>query len=279
MSWRVGQIALLVALLASPGPAASQISSTNEAIGALPWTFGAGIRSVPGADATYWQSADQAWLGGPDAIQALTLSQGTNLWPTAVGLAVDVTDGVVVIIEDSDIGYVDRSNLENLRSDHLFNILKTLTEGTNRERRRNGHPTVDVIGYEIEPRHDARLDASYWAIRVRLSDGTESVNATAVRLTRDGYATVTWVGTAGQFAGRDTIERTLAPFNLDEGAHHADFREGDPVADVDLEALVTLLAGGVPSSVATAVSLMKYAGLVLLLPLIFAAWRLYRREA
>ena len=278
MPWRVSWTALLVALLAWPGPALSQTQSTNEAIDALPWIVGAGLRTVPGADATYWQSADQGWLGGPDAIQALTLSQGTNLWPATVGLAVDITDGVIVIIEDFNIGYVEHSTLEDLRSDQLFTILKMLTEGMNRQRRRNGHPTVDVVGYEIEPRYDALLDAFYWATRVRLSDGTESINATAARLTRDGYAAVSWIGSAGQFAGRDTIERTLAPFNLNEGARHADFREGDPVAEVDLETLVALLAGGAPSSVATAVSLLKYAGLVLLLPLMFAGWRFYRRQ-
>ena len=74
------------------------------------------------------------------------------------------------------------------------------------------------------------------------------------------------------------MESTLAAFRFNAGARYADFREGDPIAEVSLEGLMAHLLG-VPPSVVTAISLLKYAWVVLLLPLLFASFRLYWRQS
>ena len=278
MPSRVFRTALLVALLAWPGPAASQNQSTQEALEALPWTVGAGFRTVPGVDATYWQSADQIWLSGEDVTRMATLAQAEVGAQTAVGVAIDVDDETIIGIQYNDSGYIEQTRLENLQPAVLFDIMKQVMESRNTERRRNGRPTVELVGYAIEPWYDAQRNAAYWAVRRRESDGTEDIHALAVKLARGGFAVISWIGPREQFAGRRTMETTLAAFRFNDGARYADFRDGDPVAQRDLEDLVAHLAG-VPPSVVTALTLMKYAGVVLLLPLIFAGLRYYWRQS
>ena len=265
-------------MLAWPGSAAGQSQSTLEAIADLPWTVGAGFRTVPGADATYWQSADQMWLSGEDALEALTLAHATIEPSTSVGLSVNLHSGTVVIIESDSSGYVEETSMEHLHPAMVIGLMRRLHDRANTDRRRNGQPTVDLIEYEIEPWYDAQLNAAYWAVRLRDSHGVETVNAIALKLSRNGYAAISWFGPHQQFAGRRTMESTLAAFRLNAGARYADFREGDPVAEVDLEGLMAHLLG-VPPSVVTATSLLKYAGIVLLLPFLFATWRRYVRRS
>lgn len=278
MSWRGFGAILLATIMAWPGSVAGQNQSTMEAIAALPWTVGAGFRTVPGVDATYWQSADQIWLSGEDVTRMATLAQAEVGAQTAVGVAVDVDDETIISIGYDNSGYIEQTRLENLQPAVLFDIMKQVMESRNTERRRNGRPTVELVGYAIEPSYDAQRNAAYWAVRRRESDGTEDIHALAVKLARGGFAVISWIGPHEHFAGRRTMETTLAALRFNDGARYADFRDGDPVAQHDLEDLVAHLAG-VPPSVVTALTLMKYAGLVLLLPLVFAGFRHYWRQS
>ncbi len=268
---------LLLVLLSWSGSAVGQTPSTQEAIAALPWTLGSGFRTVPGVDATYTQSADQMWLSGEDAVQFLTLAHAFIEPSPSVGLAINMHNGTVIIIENDASGYVEQTKMEHLHPAMVLGLVRQLHDRANTDRRRNGQPTVDQIEYEIEPWYNPRLNAAYWAVRLRDNQGVETINAVALKLSRSGYAVISWFGPHEHFAGHRTMEATLAAFRFNAGARYADFREGDPVAEADLEGLMAHLLG-VPPSVITAFSLLKHAWVVLLLPLFFAGFRRYWRQ-
>ena len=280
-------LTIALVLISSAPPALGQSDQAIDEVLNLPWVIEPGVRTVPGADATYRQSDTQMWVDGQDAVRALTLAEGTNQWDAVVGLAIDFIDETQIVIQDFDIGYIDDDDWGDFDPAVVLSALREATEDANTERRRNGYPTLQVLGYAVEPRYDPTLDAVYWAVRVMVSTGDRVINAVALKLSRDGFSSITWVGSVDQFTGRETLEVALAPYSFDQGARYADFRAGDAVAGVGLATLATRLitgrdAGGAGRAAATGllavlVAFAKKAWFLLLVPFLFIG-RLFRRR-
>ena len=115
---------------------------------------------------------------------------------------------------------------------------------------------MHIIGWIQQPTLDRTTNTVYWAVAAREGDNN-IVNSRALRLGRNGFELLTWVGdgNAYQPVGGD-LDVMLRAFSFDPGSRYADFTSGDKVAAYTIAGLVATLAGAKLVKVAAAGGLL-----------------------
>jgi uncharacterized membrane-anchored protein len=126
----------------------------------------------------------------------------------------------------------------------------------------------------------------FWAIAGHAKDGQSFVNAKALKLGKNGYADLVWVGSPEQFHGAANIlEDSLKAYHYNDGFRYADFRPGvDTVAAVGVGAIAyQMMTGSKKGAAAVGAGILamiavlaKKLWILLLLPFVFA-WKWIRR--
>jgi uncharacterized membrane-anchored protein len=114
----------------------------------------------------------------------------------------------------------------------------------NKERQKEGYPTVELLGWAAPPHYDPASHKLYWAKKLRFEgeDG-DTLNYSIRILGRRGVLELNAVANLEQF---DTIDKQtpeiLGMVDFKEGSRYADF---DPKVDkVAKYGIATLVAGG-----------------------------------
>lgn len=140
------------------------------------------------------------------------------------------------------IGYVKDDEKDALDSAKL---LKALQEGDvegNKERRRLGYPELHTIGWAREPHYDVRTHNLEWGVKLRGSNGEETVNYHTRFLGRGGVMSVILVCAPQELdAVLPSFKEGLTGFAYTTGNKYSEYRQGDRLADIGLTALI---AGG-----------------------------------
>jgi uncharacterized membrane-anchored protein len=159
---------------------------------------------------------------------------------TEIGLI--ATERFMVLFEFDDIGYVKDDDKDDLDADELLASIKEGSESFNEERKRQGVPPLNIVGWEQKPAYNEAAHALEWCVRAE-SEGRPSLNFNTRLLGRTGVVSVTLI-----FGGDVTLAQVLPEFRallqgftFKEGETYAEYREGDRLAEVGLGALV---AGG-----------------------------------
>ena len=191
-----------------------------------------------------------------------------------------------VVYSHQPIGYIDDSDWSSLDPDAILATIREKQETSNTERAEAGYSTLTVLGWQEPPQYVSELDVAYWALLVENNQGKRTINAVALKLARDGFTRVTWVGDPSQFQGaQSTLVTASSAYHFNEGAQYADYTQGDKVAGVGLAGLATgLLTGkgwaqkaGV-GVLALILAFFKKAWLLLLLPLAFVKKLLHKKD-
>jgi len=145
-----------------------------------------------------------------------------------------------VVFRFSDVGYVKDSEKEHLAAD-ADKILAQIKRGTaeaNKERAAAGHPTIDVVGWEMPPKYDATTHNLEWAIRGSV-EGRDILNYDTRLLGRKGVMKVKLIVKPAQLSETlPTFRNLLAGYSYQTGQTYAEFRPGDKIAKYGLGALV-----------------------------------------
>lgn len=199
--------------------------------------------------ATLKLPAGYIWVPEPAASQFMK-AVGNHPDERELGLVFPESDAQswMVVARYEDAGYIKDDDARNWNVDDLFKSLKEGTEAANEERRKNGYPELDILGWVEKPNYVADTHRLVWSMSARLkgasADEPNSINYNTYALGREGYITLNLI-TGSQAIGRDKVhaQTLLSALNFNEGKRYADFNQStDKVAEYGLAALVGGLA-------------------------------------
>jgi uncharacterized membrane-anchored protein len=199
--------------------------------------------------------ADMRFLNGQDAGIVLTKLWGNPAQADPLGMLVPtgcdlVEDCWAVVITYEEDGYVKDDDAEKIDYDKLLQQMKKDVAGDNKERQKQGYPSIELVGWAATPRYDRPTHKLYWAKNLKFSDATHNtLNYNLRLLGRRGVLVLNAVAGMSQLA---EIERStpklLAAVDFNPGNRYADFNpaSGDKIATYGIAALV---AGGIAAKV------------------------------
>ena len=267
----------------------SQEGPLEEAIANLSWQLGPNSHTLPASNAVIQTQQDEAFLHGTDAHEFARLSEGhSRFQPDAVVLKLDgpLAESVVMYTY-SDVGYLKMDDWEEyIDPAHILDEIKRKTEEDNRDRA-PGYPVLYVDGWLEKPHLDRENAIVYWAIKGHAEEGSQFVNAKALKLGRKGMSDLIWIGSPDQFQDASrSLRPALEAYRYNSGFRYADFRPDlDTVAAVGVGAISYKMLTGSNKRGAAAVSagivaliaaLAKKFWILILLPFVFA-WKGVKR--
>ena len=143
-----------------------------------------------------------------------------------------------VVFEFDDIGYVRDDEKSSLDPEAMLESIKKGTEASNKERTKNGWPTMTIIGWEQKPEYNETTHNLEWAI-IGQSQGKDIINYNTRILGRGGVMRVTLVTDPTMLSPTlPKFKNVLAGYEFKKGRKYAEFRQGDKMAKYGLTALV-----------------------------------------
>ena len=151
-----------------------------------------------------------------------------------------------VVIGYQEDGYVKDDDAEKIKYDKLLKDMQKAVREENRERVKDGYPSIELVGWAAAPRYDRQTHKFYWAKELKFGDseGENTLNYNLRVLGRRGILELNAVAGMAQLAQIEkATPQILAMVDFNEGNRYADYKPGsDKVAAYGLTALV---AGGV----------------------------------
>lgn len=153
-----------------------------------------------------------------------------------------------IIVEYEKSGYVKDDDAKDWNVDDLYKTLKEGTEASNKSRREQGFPEIEVKGWVERPNYDAVKHRLVWAMAAAHKGAQpgdeESVNYNTYALGREGYFSLNLISGRSVIGERKTYAQTmLSSLEFNQGKRYEDFNSStDKVAEYGLAALVAGVA-------------------------------------
>ena len=247
LAFTAGASAILCAVSA---PAGAQEASSGADI---EWQVGPTVATL-GSVAQINVPAGYRFTGPEGAKRVMEMTQNPAsgkevgiLAPVASG---DSSKAWFVIFTFRNTGYVKDDEKDKLDADKILKSISRGTESANEIRRRRGWPPVHVVGWSKKPYYDAETNNLTWAIRGRTGDAqddaSDAINYSTRILGREGTMHVDLVVSPEDFVGTvEEFETLMSEFEYTDGHKYAQWKEGDPIAEYGLTALIVGGAGAV----------------------------------
>lgn len=233
-----------------------------------------GIIPLEGGAATIRLHGGYRYLDSADASKVLTDLWGNPRQET-LGMIFPPEDpgatgiwGVIVEGFEQE-GYVKDEDADRLDPAGLLRQLQESQRAANEERKRQGYPELEVVGWAVPPRYDKQAKKLFWALDIRrVGSERHSVNYYVRILGRRGFLVLNALGGIEQVRQIEAATpQVLGMIEFSEGHRYADF---DPKSDkVATYGIAGLILGAVGFKVAAKLGLLailaKKFGVVLLL--------------
>lgn len=150
----------------------------------------------------------------------------------------------VVTIYYNEDGYVKDTDASKINYDDLLKEMQKGVANANVERKKEGYPAVQLMGWAAPPHYDSATHKLYWAKKLQFEgEDIQTLNYNIRMLGRRGVLELNAIASVDQF---DEIDKQtpeiLGMVNFNEGNRYADF---DPNVDkVAKYGIATLVAGG-----------------------------------
>ncbi|MGR5056744.1 DUF2167 domain-containing protein [Vibrio rotiferianus] len=206
----------------------------------LNWEY-EGIYDVPNQNATIRVMTEQSLVRGEDAAILEEEINGVPSSPNAVVLNQDLSR---FVITESRPGFIKMDDWEeSIDSNELLQELIGSTEKANKHRKGT---SLFIDGWVEKPTLNKKEATMYYAVRLHSSENEKIVNARALKLSREGYSQITWVGSQEQFiSAEDNLAPILEQLKYKEGHTYKDFvPDTDTVAAFGAGALMYKLITG-----------------------------------
>ncbi len=255
---------------------ASQESQLSK-LGELSWKRTPNTYSIANNKAKITTTENEFLVTGKDASEYMFITQGHRGYsPDAAILRVQgPEENSQVIYTINKIGYLKKDDWsDNIDKDEMLQEIKENTAISNKQRG-SDYSDLFVDGWAQEPHLDGVKNTVYWAISGHDEENNKFINAKALKLGREGYTEILWIGSPDQFKSSEIVlEPVLANYRYNEGFKYADYVPGtDTVAAAGVGALVYKLATGKAVAKAGALALAaifaKKLWFLIFLPLIY----------
>jgi uncharacterized membrane-anchored protein len=192
---------------------------------------------------------------GPEDTRKLMEDMGNPSDGSEKGMVFPMNEEWFIVFEYKNVGYIKDDDKTNLDADAMLSAIKSGNEEGNKERRKRGWSTIEIVGWDQKPQYDSSTHNLIWAIRGKDQGGGEEViNYNTRLLGRGGYMSANLVVEPEKLARNVPAYKTLLGyFSFRKGNTYAEFRQGDKIAEYGLAALVT----GGAAAVAVKVGLFK----------------------
>ena len=157
-----------------------------------------------------------------------------------------------VIFTFRNTGYVKDDEKDKLDARKILEAITRGTEAANAVRRRRGWEAVHVVGWSQRPFYDSATNNLTWAIRGRSGDAAsadeagDAINYSTRILGREGTMNVDLVVSPDAYESTVAeFQSLMAGFTYTPGHTYAEWRQGDPIAEYGLTALIVGGAGAV----------------------------------
>ena len=150
----------------------------------------------------------------------------------------------VVTIDYNEDGFVKDDDASKINYDDLLAKMRKGVAASNQERKKEGYPTVELLGWAAPPHYDAATHKLYWAKKLKFEDADgDTLNYSIRMLGRKGVLELNAIASVDQFTEIDAqTPQILGMVDFKEGSRYADF---DPKVDkVAKYGIATLVAGG-----------------------------------
>jgi uncharacterized membrane-anchored protein len=171
------------------------------------------------------------------------LEQGGDFTDDVLAVVARLDANWMIVIEYSDVGYVDDSDADKLDATELFNQYQEGTKQQNVKRKSLGVPELFLDGWSEMPKYKQVEHHLVWGLQAHSSEGPV-INFFTRILGRHGYMSVNLIDAP------DAIEKSkldsqpvLASVRFKTGYTYEDYREGDKNSGLGLRALVLGGAG------------------------------------
>lgn len=186
-------------------------------------------------DATDAQKVLSELWGNPPDDEVLGM-----LVPVAAPLS-DPKKSWAVVITYEEEGHVSDKDAAGTDYDAMLKQMQQGTAEANAERKRQGYPQVELVGWATKPHYDATTNKLYWAKELAFDGGREHALNYDIRvLGRGGYLSLNAVAGMNQLHQIETeMQKVLALTEFDPGQRYGDFNAStDKVAAYGIAALV-----------------------------------------
>ncbi len=145
-------------------------------------------------------------------------------------------------------GFVRDDDATKWDTDAMLSQIRAGVETDNAQRRAQGIPELEILGWVEKPRYDPGTHDLIWSVSARSKGVTDpasdTINYNALVLGRQGYVSLMLVTNLASIGAERSIARTLAgDTHFDSGRRYADFNATtDRVAEYGLAALIGGLA-------------------------------------
>ena len=207
-----------------------------------------GTVAIDKAHATLNLTEDFRFLGEHDAQRVLHDLWGNPPDPDVLGMLVpagaslvDAGNSWVVVVSFSDDGYVSDKEASTIDYARLLADMQQHARESNAERKKQGYPAIDIIGWATPPHYDPASNKLYWAKELDFAGAHEHTLNYDIRvLGRGGYLSLNAVAGMHQLAMvQDKMPRVLEMTQFDSGQRYTDFDAStDKVAAYGVAALV-----------------------------------------
>jgi uncharacterized membrane-anchored protein len=158
------------------------------------------------------------------------------------------SEGWMVVATYEKSGYIKDDDAKNWNADDMLKGIQEGTEASNEERKSQGFPELEVLGWVEKPNYAADTHRLIWSMSAR-SKGVTAPEATSINyntyaLGREGYITLNLItGLQNIGADKHHAQTLLGALSFDEGKRYADYNSStDKTAEYGLAALVGGLA-------------------------------------
>ena len=207
--------------------------------------------ALPDANAHLKVQSGFRFLGHDDARRVLEDFWGNPPDDEVLGMLVpdaaplDSEHSWAVVVTYSDDGYVSDEDANKIDYSDLLKQMQEETRDSNDARKKEGYPTLELIGWAQPPRYDAASKRLHWAKEIAFEGGDQHTLNYDIRvLGRSGYLSLEAVAGMGDLAlVNEGMTQVLPMAEFDAGQRYADYKPGtDKLAAYGLAALV---GGGV----------------------------------
>ena len=212
-----------------------------------------GTIDLPGDKATLKLNDDFYYLTPEDTERLIVDGWGNPPGHKTLGMILPVAtnpmsrSGWGVLISYKDDGHISDEDAAKIDYDELLKQMKDEDEDNNKERRKQGYPGLQLLGWAEPPRYDEQTHKMYWAKELKADDANDNTLNYSIRvLGREGVLELNAVASMNDLP---TIQRELPKVlefaNFTDGNRYADYDSStDKLAKYGLAALV---AGGLAS--------------------------------
>lgn len=235
----------------------------DAAISELDWKFDEARYQLVESNSSLSLPDGQMLVLGDDAMRFEYLLSSVES-PNTTASLVNMTNETRAVFQYFESGYVTLDDWGDLDSTELLESITRNTKKANKTKLENGYPEMTVSGWLVEPYLDKHNSSVKWAL-AGVEGGTDFVNIVTLKLGRNGFEKITWVGSPSQYSDQKEFIANLprlSTFNPE--FQYADYRIGDEMAAFGIAGLVAATTGANSKAVKGAGALL-FAGLLALL--------------